>query len=362
MGTVKKPIPVTSASVPDEARYLEYIKDILGSRRLTNGGPYAEKFEQRLERLLGARVSLCANGTMALQLALRAAGINGKPVVTTPFTYVATLSALLWEGCSPVFVDIDEETLCLSPQRLAETDLSRVAGIMPVHPYGNACDVEALSEIASAAGIVSIYDAAQAFGCLYRDKPLVGYGDFSVISFHATKLVHSIEGGAVVSHSEETKKQVNLLRSFGHIGDEHYSLGINAKLSEPHAAMGLCTLDEMRENIRARGRIVRAYDEAFPLRGLGRPKFSPFLDYSNQYYPVIFESEERLLKAVAALNKEEIYPRRYFYPSLTELPYVAKASCPVAEDAAHRALCLPVYGELPLEVAALVMDIIRSVV
>jgi len=359
---MKKPVYVTRTKIPDTERYLGYVKDILESQTVTNGGPYSQQFEQVLREQLGAFVSVCANGTMSLQIAIRAAGLNGKTVVTTPFTYVATLSALLWEGCTPIFADIDEETLCLSPQSLSELDLSQAAGVAPVHIYGNACDIEAIGEIAAANGLVTLYDAAQAFGSLYHGKPLPWYGDFSTLSFHATKIVHAIEGGAVVSHSAEAKRSIDLLRSFGHIGDEHYSLGINAKLGELHAAMGLCSLDGMEADILARRKVTDAYDAAFPARGLRKPTLNPHLTYNHQYYPVIFEGEEPLLKAMAALRKEDIHPRRYFYPSLTTLPYVEKASCPVTEDIAPRVLCLPIYGALPEEVPATVMGIIQSVI
>ena len=165
---MEKPISVTYASVPDKRRFLEYVEDILETRWFTNGGRYVRDFEKQLGEMLGAPPALCNNGTLALQLAIRAAGLSGKTVVTTPFTYVATLSALLWEGCTPVFADIDEHTLCLSPESLAALDLSHVKGLLPVHPYGNACDIEALGKIADEASLFTIYDAAQAFGCLYR--------------------------------------------------------------------------------------------------------------------------------------------------------------------------------------------------
>lgn len=313
---MKKPVFVTRTKIPDTERYLGYVKDILESYTVTNGGPYSRQFEQALRERLGAFVSVCANGTMSLQIAIRAAGLNGKTVVTTPFTYVATVSALLWEGCTPIFADIDEETLCLSPQSLSELDLSQAAGVAPVHIYGNACDVETIGEIAAANGLVTLYDAAQAFGCLYRDKPLPWYGDFSTLSFHATKIVQSIEGGAIVSHSEEAKRSVDLLRSFGHIGDEHYSLGINAKLGELHAAMGLCSLDDMEADILARRRISLAYDAAFPSRGLRKPALNPHLEYNLPVLPCHFRRRGTSAQGDGRAAQREHPPPPLFLPQL----------------------------------------------
>lgn len=355
-------INVTRTLVPETETFLEMVRDILDSRQMTNQGKYAQKFEAALREKLGQPlVTLCSNGTIALQLAIRAAGLNGKKVVTTPFSYVATVSALLWEGCTPVFADIDEETLCLSPEALQRMDLKDIAGLVPVFSYGNACDMESLAAVAADNGLTTIYDAAQALGCSYDGTPLAAWGDYSIISLHATKTAHSVEGGCIVCHTAQAHETLLLLRAFGHRGDEHHCLGINGKMSELHAAMGLCTLPLLEENIQARGKIIAAYDSRLPAKGVRRPAFHPKLAYNNQYYPIIFDSESALLKVVTALNGHNIHPRRYFYPSLTELPYInQKGTCPVAEDVAPRALCLPVYRELREQDCRFIMDVVAD--
>ncbi len=286
---MSEPIFVTQSLVPDAAEYTAHIMRILSSRRLTNIGDYAVTLENELRASLGIpHFLVCANGTLSLQLALHAAKLQGREVITTPFSYVASVSALLWEGCTPVFGDIDEETLCLDPHGLEDLYTEKTAGILPVHIYGNACDVEGIAAFAEAAGLATVYDAAQTFGCIYNDRSLLSYGDFATVSFHATKVFHTVEGGGVACNTDEAHKELQLLRAFGHVGDEHYTLGINAKLTEPHAAMGLCLLHRVADNIAGRKKISRMYDALFPARGLRKPRLREGLEYNYAYYPVIF--------------------------------------------------------------------------
>ncbi|OXS28985.1 MAG: aminotransferase [Desulfovibrio sp. MES5] len=259
---------------------------------------------------------------------------------------------MLWEGCTPVFADIDQDTLCLSPKSILET-LQRhpdAAGIMPVHVYGNACDIEEIERICSDHSLVCIYDAAHAFGARYKGRSLLDYGDYAVCSFHATKLFHTVEGGCIVSHSEEQEHAIELLHAFGHIGDQHYSLGINGKLSELHAAMGLAVLPYIGEIMQSRSEVFGYYEEFLPKEGVARPTLQDGLQYNYAYFPVLFSSEAELLLIKSALEEANIFPRRYFYPSLTTLPYLPEISkkclCPIADSIAPRVLSLPLYPGL----------------
>lgn len=360
-GPSGEPIHVTQAILPPRDIYARYLEEVFTSRHLTNEGRFVRQLEKALaERFHTPYLSLCTNGTLSLQLAIRLKNLQGKEVVTTPFTYVATASALLWEGCTPVFADIDEETLCLSPEKAAAAVTGNTAAVMPVHIYGNACDVEAFADVCRNHGLACIYDAAQAVGCDYKGESLLRHGDVAVCSFHATKVFHTVEGGAVVTRSREDHERLSLLRAFGHKGDEHYTLGVNAKLSELHAVMGLALLPEFEANIRARERVSQVYDAHLPLPGLRRPALRPGLAYNFAYYPVIFDDPGRRERVVAALNAAGVFPRRYFFPAVNTLPYMPKAaSCPVAERMALRALCLPLYADLADDDVARIVACIR---
>jgi dTDP-4-amino-4,6-dideoxygalactose transaminase len=292
---------------------------------------------------------------------LRASGLTGKKVITTPFSYVATVSALLWEGCTPVFADIDEETLCLDPHAVSEKITPDVAGVLPVHIYGNACDVDTFGALAKDAHLTLIYDGAQCFGSAYKGKSVLDYGDYAACSFHATKIFHTVEGGGVVAHSPEAMKALTLLRAFGHRGDTHYRLGINAKLSELHAAMGLSLLGGVESRIAAYAKVRAAYDALLPPHGLRRLVLREGLKYNQAYYPVIFDDEKTLLRAMERLNAENIFPRRYFYPALNTLPYLKETqTCPVAESISRRVLCLPLYPRLEDANVERIADIVKS--
>lgn len=347
--------PVTRATLPPLESYLEKIREIFSSRYLTNNGRNAQELEQALTDFLAVpHLNLCTNGTIALQLALRLLNLNGKPVITTPFSYVATLSALLWEGCEPIFADIDSQTLCISPAAVEACLAQRpdAAGVLPVHVYGNACDVIALEEICHRHGVALLYDAAHAFGGRIHDRGLLAWGDAAAGSFHATKLFHTVEGGCVVCHTDEAQECLSLLRAFGHRGDDFICLGINGKMSEVHAAMGLCMLPLLPDLIRRRTELCAAYDALLdmPHTGLAKPLMAPELEWNYAYYPVIFPDNAALMRCLAALGRERIYPRRYFYPSLNTLPYVQYAPCPVSEDRVQRIACLPLWPDMDLDI------------
>ena len=363
---IDAPVFVTRVLVPDPQEYSGYIENIFASRWMTNDGDCVRRLEKELTAKLNVpHLALCSNGTQAMQLALHAADIAGKKVLTTPFSFVATVSALLWAGCTPVFADIDEETLCMDPQQLADA-LSRdadIGGILPVHIYGNICDVEAIEKLSKDAGLPVIYDAAQSFGSEYQGRSVLDYGDFSACSFHATKIFHTGEGGAVIAHTEEQLRAIQLLRAGGHIGDTHIRLGTNAKLSELHAALGLCLLHKTADNISGRKTVSAMYDAMLPERGIRRPKLKPGLTYNYPYYPVIFDSEAVVLRVMDTLRRENIFPRRYFFPALNTLPYLPeRQSCPVAENVAPRVLCLPLYAELEESTVEKIAGVIKSIV
>lgn len=347
-----QPVFVTKSTLPPVEEYLNYVRDIFDTHQLTNQGKYVAKLEKELCAVLDSpAVPLVANGTLALQLAIRLLGLAGKKVITTPFTYVATVSALLWEGCEPVFADIDQETFCIAPGEV-EKQLEKhpdTAGILPVHVFGNAPDVRKIAEIASQRKLQTLYDASHAIGCKLDGKSLFTYGDAATGSFHATKIFHTVEGGCIAVRSAEAAKKIGLLRSFGHIGDHHETLGINAKMSELHAAMGLCLLPRLADTIKNRAKKTALYDKLLKseLGGAVRSmKLAKGLIWNHSYYPIVFESEVALQRALAALAEKNIHPRRYFYPSLTKLPYLPGQSCPVSDSIANRILCLPLWAEM----------------
>ena len=328
----------------------QYLNQIWSSGQLTNQGPLSQQFEKKTKEYLGVDdFHFVANGTLALQIALKALDITEGEVITTPFSYVATTSAILWERCQPVFVDIEPETFCIDTNKIEAAITNQTKAIMPVHVFGQPCDVEKIDAIAKKHNLKVIYDAAHAFGVEYKGKSLVSYGDISICSFHATKLFHTIEGGAIIARDKAVSEKVEIMRRFGHTGDEHFMLGINAKASEFQAAMGLCNLKYVDENIQKRKQVVEQYDQLLGNRfqAINIPDGTK---YNYAYYPIILDSEAQLLDVLDRLKQINVFPRRYFYPSLNTLPYVEKGqSCPVSEDIALRILCLPLYPGLEAE-------------
>lgn len=337
-------IYVTRPYLPPYEEYAARLADIFARGILTNQGPEVSALEERLRSFLGVSyLHYVTNGTIALQLALKALNIDGGEVITTPFSYVATTSSLLWERCTPVFCDIETDNFTIDPEKIEGLITPNTKAVMPVHVFGYACDVEKIQKIAEKHHLKVIYDAAHAFGSVYKGKALASYGDASTLSFHATKLFHTVEGGAIIVKNEAEDKALNLIKRFGHLGDEHFRLGINGKQSEFHAAMGLAVFAHLQEILSERKQICETYDSL--LKGKIRlPKKQKDLEYNYAYYPVIFESEKELLSAFARLEKIGVYPRRYFYPSLNELPYLKNTeACPVSEDISKRVACLPLF-------------------
>ncbi len=346
----QKPLRVTRSYLPPLGEYIELLRGIWDNRVLTNQGGNVCRLQRELDTCLGVRGALVvANGTLALQIALTAVGARGGEVVTTPFSYVATAHSILWEHCTPIFVDIEPEHFTIDPGKIEAAITPHTRAILPVHVFGYSCDTDAIRTIAADHKLPVIYDGAHAFGARYKGKSLLSYGDISTCSFHATKLFHTVEGGAVITRDPELAAKMDLMRRFGHNGDEHFCVGINAKMSELHAAMGLAILPHVREIICRRQRICEQYDSL--LAGVvEHPSDQPDLEPNYGYYPVLFRDEAQLKKVFAALAAQEIYPRRYFFPALNLIPHVTdKSSCPVAQDIASRIACLPLSDGMTSE-------------
>lgn len=354
------PLYVTRAFLPPRAEYDAWLDRVYQSHVLTNNGPIHRELEDTLRLRFGVpHLKLMTNGTLAIQLALRALGVTGK-VITTPYSYVATTSALLWEGCTPVFVDIDPRTCCIDPTLIEAAITADTTAILATHVYGIPCDVEAIDAIAKKHGLKVIYDAAHAFDVTYKGRSILAWGDASTLSFHATKLFHTVEGGATILHDAEADHRLRLLRSFGHIGDDHYALGMNAKMSEVHAAMGMAVLPHMERIVEERRTIIERYDTLLK-EHLERPQVPAEVGYNFSYYPVLARDAAHRVRIERALMEQGINPRRYFYPSLDELPYVNGSVCPHSRSASERVLCLPLYNGLTLEQVDRIAGVVRSV-
>lgn len=337
--------------MPPIEEYEQMLAGIWKRQWLTNNGPLVNELELRLKRYLGVdHLLFLGNGTIALQIAIKSLELSGE-IITTPFSYVATTSAIAWEGLKPVHVDIDESTFNIDPSKIEEAITPKTSAILATHCFGNACDIDAIQEIADQHNLKVIYDAAHCFGSKYRGKSLLEFGDISTISFHATKLFHTIEGGAVVTKDPELLKEMAFKRNFGHNGpDVFQGMGINGKNSEFHAAMGLVNLEHIGAVLQSRKEQSEYYTKALKNLDVKTLKIESNCDFNYAYYPILFNSESDLLKAENELSIRKIFPRRYFYPTLSSLDYVEDAKdTPIANDISRRVLCLPLYFELGKE-------------
>jgi dTDP-4-amino-4,6-dideoxygalactose transaminase len=346
-------IQVTKTYFPPLEEYQAKLQQIWKSGWLTNNGQFEKELAIKLGQYLDVgHIELVSSGTLALQLAIKALDLKGE-IITTPYSYVATANAIAWEGCTPVFVDIEEKTFCIDPDLIEGAITDKTSAILATHVYGYPCEVERIAEIAKKHDLKVIYDAAACFGVKLHGKSILVHGDISTLSFHSTKVFHTAEGGAVICRDEEVLNRVFLMKRFGHLGEEDYQeVGINAKMSELHAAMGLCMLPMVDQIIDGRRKITAWYDELIKDRKLQCPELPPGLDYNYNYYPALFPSHESMMQARKGLMEQDIFPRRYFYPSLNTLPYLQPAgfkACPVSESVAMRVLCLPIYYEMQKE-------------
>ena len=357
-------INVTKTFLPPIENYTRLLEGIWSRAHLTNNGPLLMELEEKLKAYFNAKHFIFMNnGTSAIQVAIKGLGITGE-VITTPFSYVATTSSIVWENCEPVFADIDKDSLTINAALIEPLITAKTTAILATHVYGIPCDVAGIERVAKKHNLKVIYDAAHAFGVNYKGKALVNYGDASTLSFHATKLFHTTEGGGVVANDETMAHRFTYMRNFGHKGQEDFwGIGINAKNSEFHAAMGLCVFPYINEIIAKRKELSELYDELL-LTGelnLARPVIPQGTEYNYAYYPILFENEAALISVRDSLNAEYVYPRRYFYPSLSKLNYVKKYDVPVSDETSKRVLCLPLYYTLETDQVKRICQVIRQV-
>lgn len=364
-----KPIYVTQPHLPDLKEFVPYLEQIWENKVLTNGGPFHQQLEEELCRYLGVEhISLFSNGTLALLTALQSLRITGE-VITTPYSFVATSHSLLWNGIKPVFTDIDPKTLNLDPNKIEEAITPHTTAIMPVHCYGQPCDVDAIQRIADNYNLKVIYDAAHAFGVRRNGTSILTYGDLSVLSFHATKVFNTFEGGAIVCPDAKTKVRIDRLKNFGFVDETTVvAPGINGKMSEINAAFGLLQLKSVSGAIEARSRIGERYTRQIAdIPGLKclHEWGQEWANYS--YFPVLVESDYPLTRdeLYQKLREHGIHARRYFYPLISEfpmyrgMPSADPSRLPVATQAARQILCLPIYPNLPEEAQQKVIDVLR---
>ena len=364
-------INVTSPLLPQLKDFIPYLEDIWDRKWITNNGFYHQELEKALcEYLKIDYISLYTNGTLPLITALQALRITGE-VITTPYSFCATTHSIWWNGIKPVFVDIDPKTCNIDPEKIEAAITPRTTAIMPVHCYGMPCDVEAIEEIASKYGLSVIYDAAHAFGVEYKGKSILEYGEMSTLSFHATKVYNTIEGGALVTHDAKTKKRIDFLKNFG-LADEVTIVapGINGKMDEIRSAYGLINLKQVDEAIKSRQKIVETYCE-----GLKNIEGIRHLDYSNKdikhnyaYFPIFIDKEKYGMsrdELYENLKKHNIYGRRYFYPLISNMTtYKGYESAhtdnlPVANKLANEVLCLPIYKDLQISDVERIISLIK---
>ncbi|WP_035650403.1 DegT/DnrJ/EryC1/StrS aminotransferase family protein [Flavobacterium sp. ASV13] len=353
-------IPVTKPFLPPQDKYLALIDGIWKRQWLTNMGPLASELEMNLKEYLNIKHLLyVTNGTVALQMALKGLNITGE-VITTPFSFVATTSSIVWEGCTPVFVDIDPKSLNIDASKIEEAITDKTQAILATHVYGNPCDVEAIEKIAIKHNLKVIYDGAHAFGVVVNGKSIFEYGDVSTCSLHATKLYHSTEGGLLITKDGDLLKKLAYIRNFGISGfDSFAELGINGKNSEFHAAMGLLNLNYISEISSQRKKLSERYNLKLKSLKAFRPSWHLGSNENYSYYSLVFESEELLLKVKSTLDGNEIFTRRYFYPSLANsLPYLKAQDLKITNSIANRVLCLPLYHDLTVEEVDLICRLI----
>lgn len=365
----KKPIFVTQPALPDLKDFIPYLKEIWQSKWLTNSGKFHQEFEKQLAHYLGVKyISLFVNGTLALIIALQELRITGE-VITTPYSFVASTHALWWNGIKPVFVDIEPEHCNLDPEKIEAAITPKTTAIVPVHVYGNPCNIEAIQKIADTYGLKVIYDAAHAFGVEKNGNSILNYGDLSILSFHATKSFNTIEGGAIVCHDEKTKKRIDYLKNFGFAGETKViAPGINAKMNELQAAYGLLQLKTFNEQIKKRKQITNLYRKL--LSGVQGIKFLEDMGnikHNYAYFPIFVDEKKYGLKRdelYKKLKKHNIYGRRYFYPLISSfstykgLDSAKPENLPVAERIAEQVICLPIYPDLDLGDVKMISDII----
>jgi dTDP-4-amino-4,6-dideoxygalactose transaminase len=356
-------IPVTKSFLPPIEEYMAQVQRAYNNQWLTNRGELVQELEQKLTDYLELKESkiLCVNnGTVPLQIALKLLG-NGGEIITTPFSYVATTASIVWENCTPVFVDIHPEYLTIDETKIEVAITEKTTCILATHVFGNPCHVEEIERIAKKHNLKVIYDAAHCFGVQYKGKSIFEYGDISTCSFHATKLFHTGEGGAIFCKDEELFHKIYYSHNFGHNGPlDFYGLGINGKISELQAAMGLAVLPHLNKITENRRKVVESYDESLNFEHIQKLKIRKNTFWNFSYYPVILDNEETVFRLEEKLNENDILPRRYFYPSLNILPYLNLTIMEISGSISTRVLCLPLYMELTIKKVSEICKIINS--
>ncbi|MGL2964088.1 DegT/DnrJ/EryC1/StrS family aminotransferase [Flavobacterium sp. RSB2_4_14] len=343
-------ITVTKTFFPPIEDYQFQLQRIWNNQWLTNRGALVLELEEKLKKHLSvSNIIITNNGTIPLQIALKLLGNCGE-IITTPFSYVATTAAIVWENCTPIFVDIHPEYLTIDETKIEAAISDKTTAILATHVFGNPCNVEAIEAIAKKHNLKVIYDAAHAFGVTYNNQSIFDYGDVSTCSFHATKLFHTGEGGALFCRDASLQHQLFYSHNFGHNGPlDFYGLGINGKISELQAAMGLTVLPYMDIILKGREEVFNYYNTNLNFSKLKTIKIRENTMWNYSYYPLILQSEEVLLGVQKALNEQQIFPRRYFYPSLNTINYVFGTLMPMSESISSRVLCLPLYENLSIE-------------
>lgn len=367
---MEKPIYVTQPALPPLEEFIPYLEEIWKSKILTNNGPFHRQFEQALAEYLGVKyISIFSNGTLALMTALQTLRITGE-VITTPYSFVATTHSLWWNNIKPVFADIDPETFNLNPEKVEAAITPQTTAIMPVHVYGTPCNLDEFQRIADTYGLKLIYDAAHAFGVKVNGQSILNFGDLSVLSFHATKVFNTIEGGAIICHDLKTKQRIDFLKNFG-FADETTVIapGINAKMNEVQAAYGLLQLKYVDNYIEKRKEITQLYREKLrDISGIRIMEDMEGVVHSYTYFPILIDKEKygkTRDEVYAELKSQNINGRRYFYPLISQfptyrgLPSAQKENLPVAENITEQVICLPIYPELDFKTINKIIMVIK---
>jgi dTDP-4-amino-4,6-dideoxygalactose transaminase len=354
-------INVTQTFLPPAGEYKCLIDRLWESKWLTNRGELVLDLEQKLQELLDVpNLVLMNNGTVPMQIALQLLAARGE-VITTAFSYVATTSSIVWQGCTPVFVDIDPEYLTIDETKIEAAITSKTTAILATHVFGNPCNIEAITQIAKKHQLHVIYDAAHCFAVKYQGQSVFNYGDMSTCSFHATKIFHTAEGGALFTNDKNLMHKAFYSHDFGHNGQlDFFGVGINAKMNELQAAMGLAVLPHLETILSERKRVVEIYRKKIDTNVFQTLRIRENTEWNYSYFPVIFPTEAALLSTMKSFNAERIFPRRYFYPSLNTLNYVSSAAMPVSESIASRILCLPLYHSLTNEQVDRIVNVLMK--
>lgn len=354
-------INVTKTFLPPQEEYNQILKEAWDANWITNRGALVKELEGKLKQYLEvSHIIATTNGTLPLQIAIKALQLTGE-IITTPFSYVATTSSIVWENCTPVFVDITPDYLTIDETKIEASITSKTTAILATHVFGNPCDVEKIEIIAKKHNLKVIYDAAHCFGVTYKGQSIFNYGDVNTCSFHATKVFHTAEGGALFCNDRALYDKLFYHHNFGHQGPQAFQgLGINAKMSELQAAMGLSVLPYMDTVLNERKNIVDVYDKTINFSKITTIRLRNNTKWNYSYYPILFKDEDKLLEVEAALKASNVFPRRYFYPSLNMLDYVDNDPMPISEYFASRILCLPLYVGLKEEEVKKIVEIINS--